>query len=248
MISKALRLRKEVTQFIREHPDIREIQIQKVLKPFWDHTNSVSKHCLSITESLPIYWSLNDILDNIKNNKGDFQEITKEIQNAVEGGIRKMDKFTKKMDSNIIYYVAAILNPQVKTSFIQAQISKSDADMIVSDIREYLKKQYPASPTSSSSAERPPDSSPEMWFHNMIEDRDPNWILKWWKANAFNYPLMLKAVQDYLPIPSAEVGVERLFSNARDVLGIRRHCLNSEMFRWLMFLKGQYGKERRDSA
>ena len=46
------------------------------------------------------------------------------------------------------------------------------------------------------------------------------------------------------PVPSAEVGVERLFSNARDVLGIRRHCLNAETFRWLMFLKGQYDKER----
>jgi hypothetical protein len=45
MISEALRLRKEVTQFIREHPDIRDMQptdsdwstlrqIQKVLKPF----------------------------------------------------------------------------------------------------------------------------------------------------------------------------------------------------------------------
>ncbi|EED20902.1 hypothetical protein TSTA_081350 [Talaromyces stipitatus ATCC 10500] len=127
------------------------------------------------------------------------------------------------MDSNIIYYVAAILDPQVKTSFIRAQMSKSDTDVIVSDIHEYLKKQYPASPTSSSSAERLP-------------------------ANAFNYSLMLKAVQDYLPIPSAEVGVERLFSNAQDVLGIRRHCLNSETFRWLIFLKGQYGKEHRDSA
>lgn len=288
MISEALRLRKEVTQFIREHPDIRDMQptdsdwstlrqIQKVLKPFWDHTNSVSKRCPSITESLPIYWSLDDILDDIKNNEGDFQEVTEEVQNAVEAGILKMDKFTKKMDSNIIYYVAAVLDPRVKTSFIRAQMSKSDADAIVSDTREYIKKQYPASPASSSSAERPPgmpetlwrklkkiqpvqsadmisdidrylDSSPEMWSHSMIEDGDPDWILKWWKANAFNYPLMSKAVRDYLPIPSAEVGVERLFSNARDVLGIRRHCLNSETLRWLMFLKGQYGKECRDSA
>jgi hypothetical protein len=114
-----------------------------------------------------------------------------------------MDKFTKKMNSSIIYYMAAILNPRVKTSFIRAQISKSDTDMIVSDIHEYIKKQYPASPTSSSSAERPPgmpetlwrklrkiqpvqsadiisdinrylDSSPKMWSHSMIEDRDPD--------------------------------------------------------------------------
>jgi len=131
MISDALRLRKEVTQFIREHPDIRDMQptdsdwstlgqIQKVLKPFWDHTNSVSKRCPSIIESLPIYWSLDDVLDDIKKNEGDFQGITKEVQNAVEAGIRKMDKFTKKMDANIIYYVAAVLDPRVKTSFIRA--------------------------------------------------------------------------------------------------------------------------------
>ncbi|EED13963.1 hypothetical protein TSTA_101990 [Talaromyces stipitatus ATCC 10500] len=103
-----------------------------------------------------------------------------------------MDKFTKKMDSNIIYYVAAILDPRVKTSFIRAQISKSDADVIVSDIH----------------------LSSKMWSYGMIEDGDPDWILKWWKVNVFNYPLILKAVQDYLPILSAEVGVKRLFSNA----------------------------------
>ncbi|EED12073.1 hypothetical protein TSTA_001440 [Talaromyces stipitatus ATCC 10500] len=138
--------------------------------------------------------NLDDILDDIKNNKGDFQEVTKKVQNAVEAGIWKIDKFTKKMDLNIIYYIAAVLNLQVKISFIRAQMSKSDVDVIVSDIHEYIKKQYSASPTSSSSAERPPDSSPEMWSHSMIEDGDPDWILKWWKVNAFNYPLMLKAV------------------------------------------------------
>ena len=57
-------------------------------------------------------------------------------------------------------------------------------------------------------------------------------------------PLMAKAAQDYLPILSAEVGIEHEFSNARDVLGLRRHCLNAETMRWLMLLKGQYQKQR----
>ena len=61
--------------------------------------------------------------------------------------------------------------------------------------------------------------------------------------NAFEFPLMAQALRDYLPVPSAEVGVERLFSDARNVLGIRRHCLNAETMRWLMLLKGYYDKQ-----
>jgi hypothetical protein len=84
------------------------------------------------------------------------------------------------------------------------------------------------------------DSPPVNWSHHMISDADAEWVLKWWKANAFNFPLMAKAARDYLSIPSAEVGIEREFSNARDVLGLRRHCLNAETMRWLMLLRGQY--------
>jgi hypothetical protein len=54
-------------------------QIQKILKPFWDHTNAVLTSCLIIVESLPIYWNLDNILDNIKKGKGDFQGIAKDI-------------------------------------------------------------------------------------------------------------------------------------------------------------------------
>jgi hAT family C-terminal dimerisation region len=283
MISDAIRLRKEVTQFVRNHSDIQVLQladgewsmlqqIQKVLKPFWDHTNAVSTSCPTIVESLPIYWNLDDILDDIKKGEGDFQGITKDIQDAAEAGIQKMNKFAKKMDGNILYYVAAVLDPRIKTSVIRAQMNQEDANVIVSQVREFLKKQYPLDEDSSSSPERPSgmpeslwrtlkmvhpvqstmasdidrylDSMPVNWSHRFIEDGDPDWVLKWWKANAFNYPLMSQAVRDYFPVPSAEVGVERLFSNARDVLGIRRHCLNAETFRWLMFLKGQYDKER----
>ena len=283
MISDAIRLRKEVTQFVRNHPDIQVLQladsewlmlhqIQKVLKPFWDHTNAVSTSYPTLIESLPIYWNIDDILDDIKKGDGDFQGIAKDVQDAAGAGIRKMDKFAHKMDGNILYYVAAVLDPRIKTSVIRAQMTEEDASVIVSQVREFLKKQYPVGELSPSKPDRPSgmpeqlwrtlkmvhpvqstmasdidrylDSMPVNWSHALIEDGDPDWVLKWWKANAFNYPLMSRAVRDYFPIPSAEVGVERLFSSARDVLGIRRHCLNADTFRWLMFLKGRYHKER----
>lgn len=74
----------------------------------------------------------------------------------------------------------------------------------------------------------------------MIADADKEWVLKWWKANEFNFPQMAKAARDYLSIPSAEVRIEREFSNARDILGLQRHGLNAETMRWLMLLNGQY--------
>jgi len=39
---------------------------------------------------------------------------------------------------------------------------------------------------------------------------------------------MAQAARDNLLVPSAEVGVERLFSGAWDVLGLRRHSMNAE--------------------
>lgn len=149
-------------------------------------------------------------------------------------------------------------------------MSRSDADLIISQVRDFLKKEYPPQPLDQlqSQPERPHgmsktlwktikkaqpsqgalmsdidrymDSPPVNWSHHLINDGDPEWVVKWWKANAFNHPLMAQAARDYLSVPSAEVGVERQFSGARDVLGLRRHCMNAETMRWLMLLKGAY--------
>ncbi|KAJ9480587.1 hypothetical protein PENNAL_c0164G05839 [Penicillium nalgiovense] len=281
MIADALRLQKELGQFVRMHPEVHALQltdnewsilqqVAKVLKPFWDHTNSVSKSCPTIVESLPIYWSLDDLLDDVQKAEGDFEDVDTEIRNAVGRGIHKMNKFARKMDTNLLYYVASVLDPRIKSSLIGTQMNAQDAGMIISQVREFLKKEYPHEPSMSCVMERPPgmsetmwrtlrkvqpsqrtllsdidrylDAPPVSWSHHMIDDADEEWVLKWWKANVFSFPLMAKAAQDYLPIPSAEVGIEREFSNARDVLGLRRHCLNAETMRWLMLLKGQYQK------
>ncbi|OJZ88799.1 hypothetical protein ASPFODRAFT_103956, partial [Aspergillus luchuensis CBS 106.47] len=252
MIQDALRLQTQLGQFTRIHPEVQALQltvdkwstlqqVAKILKPFWDHTNS-----------------------------GDFEDVSVEIRDAVEGGIRKMNKFARKMDDNLLYYVASVLDPRIKSSLIVSQMSEQDSGFIISQVRDFLKKEYPPEPLVSREVDlpRPPgmsetmwrtlrkvqpskeaslsdidkylDSPPVNWSHHMIDDSDTEWVLKWWKANAFNFPLLAKAARDYLPIPSAEVGIEREFSSARDVLGLRRHCLNAETMRWLMLLRGQY--------
>jgi hypothetical protein len=86
------------------------------------------------------------------------------------------------------------------------------------------------------------DSPPVSWSHPLIKDGDSEWVLKWLEANTFQYPLMAQAVRDCLPVPSAEVGIERVFSGGRDVLGLRRHLMSAETMRWLMLSKGVNGK------
>lgn len=179
MIQDALRLQTELGQFVRIHPEIQALQltddewstlqqVAKILKPFWDHTNSVSKACPTIGE----------------------------VDHPRPAGM-----------SETMWRTLRKVQPSKEAS--------------LSDIDKYL------------------DSPPVNWSHHMIGDADAEWVLKWWKANAFNFPLMAKAARDYLPIPSAEVGIEREFSNARDVLGLRRHRLNAETMRWLMLLRGK---------
>ena len=65
-------------------------------------------------------------------------------------------------------------------------------------------------------------------------------MLKWWKANTFEFPLMTRAARDYLSVPLTEVGVERVFSGARDVLGLRRQSMSADTMRSLVLLKGHY--------
>ncbi|KAJ5704441.1 hypothetical protein N7536_000130 [Penicillium majusculum] len=154
MIADALRLQKELGQFVRMHPEVHALQINenewsilqqvaKVLKPFWDHTNSVSKSCPTIVESLPIYWSLDDLLDEVQKAEGDFEDVDTEIRDAVERGIQKMNKFARKMDTNLLYYVASVLDPRIKSSLSGSQMSEQDAGLIISQVREFLKREYP---------------------------------------------------------------------------------------------------------
>jgi hAT family protein len=43
-------------------------------------------------------------------------------------------------------------------------------------------------------------------------------------VNTFAYPLMAQAVRDFLPVPSAEVAIERVFSGGR----VRHAMANAE--------------------
>lgn len=77
---------------------------------------------------------------------------------------------------------------------------------------------------------------------NINDMKDPNWLCNWWRINKDEYPRMAAAARDYLAIPASEVSVERLFNAGRDILGIRRHSINSETMRMLMLMDNVYRK------
>jgi hypothetical protein len=78
--------------------------------------------------------------------------------------------------------------------------------------------------------------SPVITNYEPCED----WVLQWYKANAFQFVNVATAAQDLLAVPSAEVDVERLFSEGRDALGVRRMAMEADTMRMIRLLKSHW--------
>ncbi|KAH7418899.1 hypothetical protein BKA64DRAFT_564997, partial [Cadophora sp. MPI-SDFR-AT-0126] len=89
--------------------------LQKVLKPFKDHTLKVSEVMPSISQSLDIYWDLEALLDNVIEGVSDFTALNISIQNAFSKGKAKHVTYIKKLDNQIMLFAAHILDPRYKT-------------------------------------------------------------------------------------------------------------------------------------
>ena len=103
-----------------------------------------------------------------------------------------------------------------------------------------MRRLQPGAGIQTSDVDRYLDSATVSWSQSCVEDGASDWVLKWWMANAFEFPSMARAARDYLSVPSTEVGVERVFSGARDVLGLRRQSMNADTMRSLVLLKNHY--------
>lgn len=174
MITDALRLRKELTQFVRIHAEVEALlpteedwlllrQLETVLKPFWEYTNVMSQRMPTVADSLPIYWSLNDLLHDVCCAQGDFSVVNATVQAAVRPALEKVEKFTRKMDENILYYVATVLDPRIKTSLIRAHMGAADATLIVAQVRGFLQREYPFIASQQPEPTQPPGMPDSLW-------------------------------------------------------------------------------------
>lgn len=98
---------------------------------------------------------------------------------------------------------------------------------------------------SPSVTERLPRSDINEYFDSSrVRVADPTaitkakWLLQWWNTHREKMPQVAAAARDYLAIPKSEVAVERLFSQAHDLLGIQRFSMNRDTMRTMMLLQG----------
>ena len=162
-------------------------------------------------------------------------------------------------------------NPRVKTRWIKKNFNY--ADEIITRIRKFLKDTYQKEtvPTQKKDQNKPKtleyeflqefeESDGEELQENDIdryfdtppikfvlnEDDDQALLTQqWWSGSSYMFPLMARAARDYLPIPASEADIERLFSNGRDILGVRRWALQGQTMQALTLCKEELRRKER---
>lgn len=215
---------------------------------------------------MPVYYELHDLLHEASDLQGSFTDIDEDIAAAMKKGLKKYEKYYTFADDSDTFYTALILDPRVKGDLILSELDDKEAgQLIIEAIRTNLHQRYPResrSPQSKISGCSLPEikqssvesrmlerlqpstqlrfSDIDQYFDGprvgVIDIADPNWLFNWWRVHRNEMPQMAAAARDYLAIPASEVAVERLFSQARNLLGVRRYSLKGETMRTLMLM------------
>jgi len=238
-------------------------QIRDLLKPFEDHTLYVSRNEPTIHRIPNLYLKLDQLLQGIVKKQGIYASYDKTLIEAARKGLEVFNKYYSAMKENDMYWIACVLDPRIKIKWIEK--NHLDAEEIIARIKGYLKKAYvpeeqlPVGPIGKQEKFRvdiemeflqeygsavSADDDIERYFNSpqvsYVADKSVTqvqWVENWWAAHKVEYPLMFAVARDYLPIPGAEVDVERLFNIARDILGLRRMSMSAESLRALILLK-----------
>jgi hypothetical protein len=279
MLSDAIRCKAELVRLGRAHPEALGLytlttadwsfveQLYTVLKPFHEFTKLVSSGRPTITTSTGIYFQLSKHLKLAGACEDKYAEYDVEITDAVYGSLELFNKYYNAMDQNLIYYIASVLDLQIKGVWIRSE--HQDGNAKLTEVQETICKLYPSMPLrsepvgdnlpvdpSDNSASDPLQallahihkdnaftSDVDLYFNTPVVNyrrgggEDPNWVLNWWRSYEAEYPIMSQVARDYLAIPAGEVDVERLFSTGRDLIGLRRYSLSIDTMRALMMLK-----------
>jgi hAT family protein len=246
-------------------------QLEMILSKFDEFTQLVSRRQSQISLAIPIYYELNDMLEDAASAQGDFSGLSSDITAAISAGMKKYKKYYELMDAQDAYYIALVLDPRFKTLLLEKELGQVTAPKVIRSVKETLHEQYPSKPSLEQSTSKIDQDNkrqslearvlqklqPQVVQRSDIDryfeegvvtvdesvTKDEGWLFSWWNTHKDEYPRMAAAARDYLAIPAAEVAVERLFSRGRDLLGIRRHSLKGETMRKVMLLRDIYSSE-----
>jgi hypothetical protein len=255
---------------LKQHHWKQLADIKKVLKPFADYTEQVSKKRSLIQLSTRMYIKLYNTLLSITQKEGEWANIDKELVEACKKGLEKFKWYYSDMREHDFYFIASVLDPQVKTRWLKDNVKS--ANQIIERIKTFLKAIYTLEveetlPKRSRSQHKSLEykmlveyeSQPQELIENDInkyfdsptvkftlneKEDQTKWIYKWYNGNAWEYPLMARIARDYIAIPTSEADIEWLFSDGQDILGVWRWALQGKTLRALTLLKDEL--QRRD--
>jgi hypothetical protein len=126
MIKDAEHCRRVLEETIESYPELEPLkltqahweqfrQIQKVLTPFSEYTDYISKEQPTIQTSAMLYKRLEDMLLKITLKQDDYAVYDKDLIDAVKVGYNAFKGYNGFMKDNDIYLLATILDPCIKT-------------------------------------------------------------------------------------------------------------------------------------
>jgi len=244
-------------------------QIRDLLKPFEEHTLFVSREEPTLHRLPNLYHQLEKLLLSIVKKEGVYAMYDSSLLEATQKGLDKFNGYYTEMKKNDMYWIACCLDPRIKAKWLIK--NHPDHEAILNRVKSFLKEAYlseeelPVRPRDQAQKMKMSleleylqeygsavtvDDDIERYFNtpsvNFVLNEKENqteWILNWWKVHKQEYPLMFQVARDYLPIPGAEVDVERLFNIAREMLGLRRASMAAETLRALILLKDYIRRE-----
>ena len=203
-------------------------RIRSVLRPFKKFTDYVSREQPSIQMLARMYNEVGLTLYQIARKEGDYRNIDSGLVSAVNKGIEVFDKYYGLMDEHDLYYIATVLDPRMKTKWIEENVPNPRT--IIDRIRTFLKATYPLPDTplpepttqdvfqsleyqfvapfldqsSDDALEHDIDTyldSPRVRYNGKKTDDQTQWILSWWNANKSQYSCMALAAREFLAQP-----------------------------------------------
>ena len=119
MLDDGLKAKAQIDRFVSFQPELQSFtnddwsrlsQIHQILAKFNELTLFVSEQRPHISLTVPLYYELQDLLDEGSELQGAFKELDPDIASAMKEGLKKYKKYYTFMDESAFYYTALVLD------------------------------------------------------------------------------------------------------------------------------------------
>jgi hypothetical protein len=75
-------------------------------------------------------WGLDDLLDDVQNKDSQFGDVIDDIRKAFAARVAQVKEYNSLINENIIYHMAAVLDPRIKCTLIKEQYGDGAKEII----------------------------------------------------------------------------------------------------------------------